>query len=493
MSSDELQKRVSAQLDAEGGLAASDELSAAVAADPELQRFVSDAGRLDALLRTWPLEEISDDAWEAMAARVDQRLDDALSAIGDVTRPPAFDDDDARRDPSGATAVQDPKKPAFSIDRLSDLESTEELSMPHLPPPTPKVVPLTSPKPSRRDERLEIPTVQPLLQPLQPMGPLSLPPSKSSKNGWIAFGGFAAAAAVLVVFGLYMNKGTQSDSEDTVALNEQAPADYRVGGSEAEGRERDVVNLPAVAAPALSNGDAVAPRATAAAPATPSAVTEQQRGAPPADALYAARAGEGSTVARTTANEPAEVLGGLADETGSREPRQESAPARADDALRAREGTNLEAIAANQAAPEAPPPAAAAMPAATHTAGGGRAQADRAPATTPPAPRAATRPASGAASAGADDGDLPATPEQSEVRSALESVRSAVTACAAGQHGLANIRVTFSGSSGRVSNVNVEGVFAGTPLGSCMARAVRAARVPHFSDPSLVVLYPYAL
>ncbi|MBK8168819.1 MAG: hypothetical protein IPK60_00570 [Sandaracinaceae bacterium] len=499
MSSEELQRRVSTALDAPGGIDADAELKAAVEADPELQSFVADAKTLDGILREWPLDEISDEAWEAMAARVDQRLDDALAAIGDVTRPPVFDDGDARRDPSGQTAVQGAQKSSFSIERLNELESTEELSIPHLPPPPPSnVIPLTSPKPSRKDERLEIPTVKPLLQPLQPLGPLSLPPAKSSKSGWIVGGGLAAAAAILVVFGWQLTKRGDVASDNTVATTQSDAPDYERSPADLPAYDRADRNsgnaAPAVTPAAESPRFGAGEGARAPTGATTAATTAAQEDAPPSPASGEALAGDelgGMLDSRTAGiNAADDAVGAPADQAPADRAPADRAPADRDGLeLRGRAAAGGGAAMPTDSAPTAPAAVAPPAPAARRAAQG----PSESSADTTERPRAAASRAATAREEGQNDSAARSTPEQSEVRAALESVRSAVTACAAGQHGQANIRVTFNGASGRVSTVNVEGVFAGTPQGSCMARAVRAARVSRFSDPTLVVLYPYAL
>jgi hypothetical protein len=88
---------------------------------------------------------------------------------------------------------------------------------------------------------------------------------------------------------------------------------------------------------------------------------------------------------------------------------------------------------------------------------------------------------------------LPEQPPRDSVASGLRSVAGAVAACGQGQHGVANTTVTISGSTGRVSNAQVTGQFAGTPIGSCVARAVRGARFPRFSRPTFQVSFPYRL
>jgi hypothetical protein len=44
-----------------------------------------------------------------------------------------------------------------------------------------------------------------------------------------------------------------------------------------------------------------------------------------------------------------------------------------------------------------------------------------------------------------------------------------------------------------VTTATVNGPFAGTPTGSCIARAVRAARFPPFAQPRFAVTYPFHL
>lgn len=90
-------------------------------------------------------------------------------------------------------------------------------------------------------------------------------------------------------------------------------------------------------------------------------------------------------------------------------------------------------------------------------------------------------------------GNLPASPPRDGVLRALRSVQGAVGRCGNGQHGVANTTITVSGSTGRVSNARVTGQFAGTPIGSCVARAVRGARFPRFSRPTFQVSFPYRI
>ena len=87
--------------------------------------------------------------------------------------------------------------------------------------------------------------------------------------------------------------------------------------------------------------------------------------------------------------------------------------------------------------------------------------------------------------------DLPSAPSRAEVLEAMQSVAVVVRACGSGAEP-ATVDVTFA-SSGRVTTATVRAPYAGTPTGSCIARAVRAARLGPFAQPSFHVAYPFTL
>lgn len=87
---------------------------------------------------------------------------------------------------------------------------------------------------------------------------------------------------------------------------------------------------------------------------------------------------------------------------------------------------------------------------------------------------------------------LPERLTRAQVRDGLQVLRPSLTACAAGAHGTAIADITIGGE-GRVSYSLIDGDFAGTDSGSCMARALRGAQFPAFSGPSFKVRYPFAL
>jgi len=74
-------------------------------------------------------------------------------------------------------------------------------------------------------------------------------------------------------------------------------------------------------------------------------------------------------------------------------------------------------------------------------------------------------------------------------RQALLAASSTAASCgkAEGRSGTTSVRLTFT-PSGRASVVQVAGApFAGTPTGSCIAAAMRSARVPAFSGSAVTV------
>jgi hypothetical protein len=89
-----------------------------------------------------------------------------------------------------------------------------------------------------------------------------------------------------------------------------------------------------------------------------------------------------------------------------------------------------------------------------------------------------------------DDADLPAQPSREQIKQTMEAARSSLQLCSADAHGIAFANVTIAGS-GHVSYSTIGGAFAGTPQGSCMARALRSAQFPRFAATSLTVSYPF--
>ncbi|MBW2276226.1 MAG: hypothetical protein JRF63_01970 [Deltaproteobacteria bacterium] len=75
----------------------------------------------------------------------------------------------------------------------------------------------------------------------------------------------------------------------------------------------------------------------------------------------------------------------------------------------------------------------------------------------------------------------------------MNAVAGSVRACGQGAGGSIKMNVTIAGATGRVKSATAMGGHAGTPVGLCAARAVRRAKFPKFSKPSLNVKYPFKL
>jgi hypothetical protein len=80
-------------------------------------------------------------------------------------------------------------------------------------------------------------------------------------------------------------------------------------------------------------------------------------------------------------------------------------------------------------------------------------------------------------------------PSRDQVRDTMLALHASLSACAGDKHGTTFANVTVQGS-GRVSYSLIDGAFAGTEAGSCMARTLRAATFPSFAGPPFKVRYP---
>ena len=75
--------------------------------------------------------------------------------------------------------------------------------------------------------------------------------------------------------------------------------------------------------------------------------------------------------------------------------------------------------------------------------------------------------------------------------SAMNGVKDAVKACGNGASGVAFANITVSGKTGRVSGADITGITG--EAGSCIARAVRKASFPKFSQDTFQVKFPFKL
>lgn len=90
------------------------------------------------------------------------------------------------------------------------------------------------------------------------------------------------------------------------------------------------------------------------------------------------------------------------------------------------------------------------------------------------------------------EGGLPAKPSREQVSEVLNALVPELQKCVGDRGGDAEVTLTVR-SAGLVSYSVVGGQYAGTPEGSCIARAVKAAKFPAFSEPTLRITYPFRL
>jgi hypothetical protein len=101
-------------------------------------------------------------------------------------------------------------------------------------------------------------------------------------------------------------------------------------------------------------------------------------------------------------------------------------------------------------------------------------------------------PSGKSAAAAAPKSNLADTPTRDQVKSAMDSVKGDVSACAkSGETGVATVTVSVAGETGRVTNAQVSGVTG--PIGSCIAQAVRKASFPKFANKVFKIAYPFKL
>ena len=423
--SDDLLRRINEALDTPEGLEGDAELSRTFSDDPEAAAIGAEMSRIEGALREWPEPERSDEAMEALAVRVGQRLDEDLMPMDDPTEPPEFE-------PEPGEEVRQKGSGHFSLQNLANLRTTEDDEIDLVPIEGP---PPAARLPQRKHDRFSLTDVVSQMgpsragPPLQflsapPPEPTPAPPDVPSSRGPVLWGGLAIAA----VLGLAVVGGMSMMGDDAAESPIAAAPDMAAQGRmQAEAEE-----APAEPA-ALAGGGA------------PTGVASQDVGAP----------GEGSAgpAAAVAEAEPAE---------GATAPAEEPSPELAPSPMRrARESVGTS------------------QPSSPRT-------TMRSPMAEPTTGR---RPASmrGATSA------VPDSPSREDVQAALRAVAPVVAACGGGaRRGVATVEITV-GSSGRVRNAVVTGPFAGTPEGSCIARAARRARFPQFGQPTFRVTYPFRL
>jgi hypothetical protein len=79
-----------------------------------------------------------------------------------------------------------------------------------------------------------------------------------------------------------------------------------------------------------------------------------------------------------------------------------------------------------------------------------------------------------------------------DIKRGMAAVAARVQACRAGTVGTASLRVVVA-ASGQVTRVVVSGPFAGTPVATCVERAVAVARFPPWDGGARSFGYSYLL
>jgi hypothetical protein len=82
--------------------------------------------------------------------------------------------------------------------------------------------------------------------------------------------------------------------------------------------------------------------------------------------------------------------------------------------------------------------------------------------------------------------------ERLQVIAAMNALTPQLRACVGEQHGVADVTLTVR-SAGVVSHALVEGPFAGSSEGSCIARALRTVKLPASSYTVSHLEYPFQL
>jgi len=89
---------------------------------------------------------------------------------------------------------------------------------------------------------------------------------------------------------------------------------------------------------------------------------------------------------------------------------------------------------------------------------------------------------------------LPENLSRQQIQTGMSGIRPRVQACNQQYRvpGTVNVDITIS-RAGRIQSASVSGRFAGTPTGSCVEKAVKAATFPKFSGAPISISYPFVM
>lgn len=498
---DDLRQRISAALDAPGGLQADTALADELAQDPDAAAYVRDLERIDGALRGWQLPDRGDDAWEALATRIEQRLDERLVTLPDPTLAPSFEVADARHE-LALKAGPKPPRPAPAPYKIAEISALSTKDGDSQPAPAPAAVAPPPPPPPSKGPPTGKHATGAKSPPPPPAGATDRPappPPPAQKKPSVVPAARRAASSEPERFSLsdiMPSTGARGPAPDRFTLTEAVSAPGSEGLSSAthvSGERKRGARVVWIGGAALAAAAAIGlvvvvtssvgrePSSLSGPPTAVQAVAEAEipAGSPRTPGSAAAEPSEMAGMRAAPALPTAAPSVGAAT-AGAPPPAQpvplDAARRPASSAARPRvseHGARTGAAAGGSAVRETgSEPAAASVTTQDTT------------------PRVRTpRPAPPSA---ADDANLPEAPDRDAVLNALSAVRPAVAACAEGRSGVATVQLTVA-NTGRVSGALVSGIFAGTPQGSCIARAVRQARFPRFTRPTFSVTFPFPL
>lgn len=95
------------------------------------------------------------------------------------------------------------------------------------------------------------------------------------------------------------------------------------------------------------------------------------------------------------------------------------------------------------------------------------------------------------------DSNLPATLTSSDIRAGVAPYKSAAKSCGS-KHGAAKgtkvkVKLSIAGATGTVSSASAQAPHQGTPLGNCVAAAVKKAKFKKFQKSTLGAVYPFTM
>lgn len=426
--------------------------------------------RLDAWLKQWPVPERRDEDWEAIQARIDERIAEANPGQGDdawLAAPlPAVPGESGAAPmskDSSEVRMSEPSPDKAKRKSLKDIAQRVSAA-----PPAPSSAADAKPSPSVPSPRPSNPDLV-----TRPAFPSRSPEARDSDSGILDLAAVRASQASLPDSGAA--PGSAGLFEDDKAPAAAAPATPVQQASKSSNLipllGGGVVAIAAIAAAFFMVVKSPASKSEGMAPAAPAAAASLAQNGAADNALPAATAAAGTASGEalaaateapaTGAGDPGAARGGAAAEPG-KAAAKEAEPKGGGDKPES-------ADTAKTAAGPAPTDLGGAMA----TAVGAN--------TSEPTPDKKDQP-----SAAPPSGSIPEAPSQGAIQGALGSVMGAAKGCVTGMDEPSRATVVF-GSSGRVKSVSVTGPASKTGAAGCIKSALSKASVGPFQRDSYSV------